>query len=237
MSALRDDIDGFAAACAAANLGDPVPGCPGWTTADLLWHLTEVHKFWVPIVRDQLEDPAGYVGPQRPTDDRLLAGFVVGAEELVSVLAVTDSATPVWTWSDDHTVGFVVRRLTHETAVHRYDAEAAAHRTHAMEPLLASDGIDEFLGHFASRRRAAASPLGGSVHLHCTDVAGEWLVTDGDEGALHTERLHAKGDCAIRGSGADLLLALWRRIPLGAEIEVLGDSALAKRFVDHAYAD
>ncbi|QNP56765.1 maleylpyruvate isomerase N-terminal domain-containing protein [Tessaracoccus defluvii] len=27
-----------------------VPSCPGWTAADLLWHLTEVHLFWGAVV-------------------------------------------------------------------------------------------------------------------------------------------------------------------------------------------
>jgi predicted lipid carrier protein YhbT len=71
--------------------------------------------------------------------------------------------------------------------------------------------------------------VGGSVHLHCTDVAGEWTVRPVADG-FETAREHAKGDAAMRGTASDLLLALWRRIPVSA-LDVVGDGAVAERFV------
>ena len=53
-----------------------------------------------------------------------------------------------WTWSSDHSAGFVIRRLAQEIGVHRWDAELAAGIEHTIEATLASDGIDEFLHHF-----------------------------------------------------------------------------------------
>ena len=42
-------------------------------------------------------------------------------------------------------------------------------------------------------------------------------------GTYDIERAHAKGDCALRGSASDLLLALWRRRGLAAaETEAQG---------------
>jgi hypothetical protein len=71
--------------------------------------------------------------------------------------------------------------------------------------------------------------LPGSVHIHCTDVAGEWTTRpDGDR--IVTTREHAKGDAAMRGGASDLLLALWRRVPLDA-VDVVGDRAVAEAFV------
>ena len=65
-----------------------------------------------------------------------------------------------------------------------------------------------------------------SNHKH----AGEWLVHElGPEGARF-DRLHAKGDAAVRGRASDLLLWLWRR---PASVEVLGDAGVAARFVAH----
>jgi hypothetical protein len=43
-------------------------------------------------------------------------------------------------------------------------------------------------------------------------------------------REHAKGDAALRGPAADLLLALWHRLPLD-DLDVVGDRAVAERFV------
>ncbi len=165
------------------------------------------------------------------TFDEVFAVAEHWAGELDRVLTDTDPATPHWTWTADKTTGFVVRRMAQETAVHRLDAERAAGRTYVIDPELASDGVDEFL--FAFLRRGStptAPPLDGSVHLHCTDVAGEWLVVDDGAGGYVVTREHAKGDAAIRGTANDLLLVLWRRLPLDA-VEVIGDRAVAERFI------
>ncbi len=70
------------------------------------------------------------------------------------------------------------------------------------------------------------------MHLHCTDVEGEWLVSaDG-----RVELGHAKGDAALRGSASDLLLALFKRVPLDS-VEVVGDAAVARQFVDALNTD
>jgi uncharacterized protein (TIGR03083 family) len=235
LEALRRDADGFGDACAAGDLAADVTACPDWHVADLLWHLTEVHDFWRAIVAGRLLDPSAYTDPTRPADGELLAMYRAGVPALLTALTGVDPATPVWTWSTDKTAGFVIRRMAHETAVHRWDAEQAADRSFSVDPALASDGIDEFLHLFAGfpyEPGKGPEPVGGSVHLHCTDIAGEWLVVDGDHGSMVTTREHAKGDCAIRGAASDLLLALWRRVPL-SQLEVIGDTDIAARFVAH----
>jgi len=44
------------------------------------------------------------------------------------------------------------------------------------------------------------------------------------------------GDCAIRGTANDILLALWRRLPL-SELDVVGDRDVAERFIAHTGND
>ena len=106
-------------------------------------------------------------------------------------------------------------------------------------PPAATNGIDPSWRRTAStsscsrsspRVAADAAAAGRSVHLHCTDVAGEWLVVDDGAGGYVVTREHAKGDAAIRGTAHDLLMVLWRRLPLDA-VEVIGDRAVAERFV------
>lgn len=118
----------------------------------------------------------------------------------------------------------------------RWDADTAAGRQAAIEPELASDGIDYFLTHMLSDVVGDAAAVGGSVHLHCTDVAGEWTVREGDDGKQVVTREHAKGDAALRGAASDLLLALWRRKDL-ASIDIVGDAAVANRFIAHTSLD
>jgi hypothetical protein len=44
------------------------------------------------------------------------------------------------------------------------------------------------------------------------------------------EPLHARGAVAIRGAASDILLALYKRIPI-ENLEIIGDAALARLFV------
>ena len=121
-------------------------------------------------------------------------------------------------------------------AVHRWDVDAAAGASKPIESALASDGIDEFLTHMLSAAVVDAPAVDGSVHLHCTDVAGEWTVSEGDDGKQMITREHAKANAALRGTASDLLLALWRRQGL-ASIDVVGDAAVAERFLAHTFLD
>jgi uncharacterized protein (TIGR03083 family) len=235
LTALRRDGEAFGASCAAAGPGTEVASCPGWTVSDLLWHLTEVHHFWRTIVGERRSTWEGYVQPARPADDALPAMYLAGLADTVAVLAAAEPSAHNWTWSSDQTAGFVIRRMAQETAVHRWDADHAAGRAQGIEPTLASDGIDEFLHVHLEWRADAPVRVGGSVHLHCTDVPGEWTVRESD-GAFAVQREHAKGDCAIRGAASDILLALWRRLPLSA-VDVVGDADVAARFVAHARLD
>lgn len=229
--------DGLALADAAeeAGLGAEVPSCPGWTVADLVWHTGEVHLFWRTAVAERWTDPSAYLEPERPLGDELVAWFREGVQRSVEVLQAADPLGAVWTWAPrGGTVAWVQRRMAQETAVHRWDAELAAGDPRPIEAALAADGVDEFLEHFTDAAVAGAEPLGGTVHLHATDGAGEWLVDEPVAGGpLEVRREHAKGDCAVRGPASDLLLALWRRVAVddAGRFEVFGDADVARHLV------
>ena len=231
IDALTRDSAAFVDTCELAGLTTPVAGCPGWTVADLLWHLTEVHHFWTTVVAERLSDWRDYTQPPRPADGALAAMYRQVRGELLAALTGADPATAVWTWSNDHTVAFVIRRMAQETAVHLWDASEAAGIPNPIDAGIGSDGIDEFLTHFLSNARDGAPAVGGSVHLHCGDVSGEWTVRETDGGFL-VAREHSKGDCAIRGPASDILLTMWRRVPLAA-CDVVGDEDVATRFIAH----
>ena len=236
LSATQRDGAAFAVAVETAGLSTDVEACPAWSTADLLWHLAEVHDFWRTIVGDHRDTWEGYEQPVRPADDQLLAFYREGLAATLEVLAAADPQQANWTWSNDHSAGFVIRRMAHETAVHNWDAQQAAGNDAAIDATLASDGIDEFLTHMLGDGAADREPVGGSVHLHCTDVAGEWTIRPSEAHGFDVTREHAKGDAAIRGAASDILLALWRRRDLSA-VDIVGDAAVAARFIAHASLD
>jgi uncharacterized protein (TIGR03083 family) len=230
---------GLADAAEAAGLDTPVRSCPGWSVADLVWHITEVQDFWNWVVAERAIDPSTYPEAQRPTADGLLTGCRRGVDTLVATLRDADPNDAVWSWAPGgNSVGWVVRRQAHEAAMHRWDAETAAGNEWAIPADLAVEGIDEFFEFMAEPPAEGAAPLGGTVHLHCTDADGEWLVAEPEPGGpLTVTREHAKGDVAVRATASDLLLLLWRRVDLdtaAARLELFGDAAVASRLLQRS---
>jgi hypothetical protein len=108
--------------------------------------------------------------------------------------------------------------------------------------VLAADAIDEFLGLLSSRRygykdrATSALPAGAILHLHASDDgldgAGEWLVRRGTDG-ISVEPGHGRGDVAVSGPAARLLLMLVRRGPAtDDELTVYGNRGLLTDWLD-----
>src|SRR3712207_1992767 len=144
---LRDESARFLGALRDADLSHPVPSCPDWTGADLLWHLAGVQWFWGTVVRERLQSPEGPEEPPRPaTDHGLVQFFEEQSARLPLALTDADPAEQVYMWADDKTVGYILRRQAHEALIHRLDAELTAGSDHApIDPALASDGLQEVI--------------------------------------------------------------------------------------------
>ncbi len=228
---LSQSSERLADAAAAAGPDADVPSCPGWNVEDLLRHCAGGDQWARGIVESgSREGVERDVPPEAPTGAALVEYFRDSARALHDALATTDPASSVWTFApSNRTATFWYRRRAQETTVHRYDAETAAGTPTPIDAELAVDGIDEFLTVFLPR---LADNFGGvgdaTVHLHCTDVDGEWLVASGG-GEVTVTREHAKGDVAARGTASDLLLFLWGRVPADT-LEVFGDADLLERF-------
>lgn len=227
---------------AAGRLAASVPPCPGWTVRDLVAHTGSVHRHKAAIIRHGGTAPTRIAHQDAPAEG-LLAWYREGLADLLVVLD-TDPEQPAYSWAGDHRVAFWQRRMAHETAIHRADAEAAAgDPTPLTPPELAADGIDEVLAccivtpeeasYVGPDASTASSPSSsapaegpeGSVHLHCTDTDGEWIVRLRRGAGGMVERGHERCDLALRGTASDLDLFLWGR-PTLAEIEKLGDHTL-----------
>jgi hypothetical protein len=89
------------------------------------------------------------------------------------------------------------------------------------------DGIEELLDGILPRKFAGEPPRWGArrtIHFHQTDGDGEWLLTLDDPPAVSVG--HAKGDLAVRGPAAELLLWAYNR--RGSGVELFGDQRLAE---------
>lgn len=227
---LEADSAALAAAASAAGDDASVPSCPDWKVRDLVEHVTGVHR-WVALM-------VGTGAQERIDRANMgeLPPFLDGAADLVSVLRGAAPDAPVWNWSVNKpkVAAFWPRRMAHETSVHRWDAEAALSGSvgSPVATELAVDGIDEFLDTFLATGAAfrPEASLDGTLHLHCTDVEGEWLVAVAN-GVVDLTRSHGKGNAALRGTASDLLLFVWGRMaPDAPSLESFGDPGVFERW-------
>jgi uncharacterized protein (TIGR03083 family) len=203
----------------------PVTSCGDWTLEQLITHCAQVWSFVAASIR--AGEPVGRNSAAMSRPDGVLSDWHAHAvTEVHHLLESMGPDAPCWTFSpDDHTAAFWMRRMAHEAAMHRWDAEHARGTTLPIDAELAVDGIDELFDHFIAHRKPDAfAGDGETVHLHSTDADGEWLVTRTTDG-IEVERTHAKGDVAARGTASDLLLFVWGR-KLPEYLEVFGEIGL-----------
>lgn len=223
---LRDDARRVAVVIATGDLSAPVAACPGWDVRRLVVHLGVIHR-WSSHCIAHAAPPSG-MDEFEPGDRELGEWFDEGVRTIEAALHDLDGEAPTWHPFPVERVGRVwPRRQAHETAMHRWDAQSALGHADPIDPVLASDGIDEYFELAIPRllRREGMAVPTGSFHVHCTDVDGEWLVWN-DEGAYRMKRAHEKGDAALRGPAEAILLRLWGRDSARAdELSPVGDEA------------
>jgi uncharacterized protein (TIGR03083 family) len=232
---LQADTERIAGILETADLTARVLACPDWSLADLGHHVREVHEFWTWIVREHVlavDDDTAVPRAPRPADADLAQWLRSGAEELVRQLRDGDPSALVWTWTSQHELAFIQRRMPQETAVHRWDAELAAGDPQPIAADLAADGIDEFF--FLA---SAYDPCEGHerVRLRTTDTGHRWVtdVVDGRQVLLAGD---GPADAELAGSASDLLLVLWRRLPPD-RVVLDGDRAAVESMLARAHLD
>lgn len=202
----------------------------------LVGHAGIIHRWVDEIVRAGATERVGRraIVDKVPTDPvGVVSWYEEGLASLIETFGQADPDDSVWNWFDNRPAParFWFRRMAHETAIHCWDAQAAAGPELAA-PIptdLAVDGIDEFL--MFTELWVAFQPVpgfNGTLHLHATDSEqGEWSLTLAPD-HLEQRREHAKADAAVRGAASDLLLWLLNRKPpeSGAGLEVFGDRGI-----------
>ncbi|MBB5938332.1 maleylpyruvate isomerase family mycothiol-dependent enzyme [Streptomyces zagrosensis] len=241
---------------AGGGVGQPaplVPSCPNWSMADLVVHLGGVHRFVIRVIEDRLAEPPdaatllrelpadhegwplpGDAQPHRgPVPVSMVDHYADGAARLERLFREVHVSEPVWTWSDDRTVGFWLRIQAIEAAVHRWDAENALGAARPVDAELAVDAVHHSLTVMAPARRAwtpdVATGSGERYRFRQTDGAAEWTVCfDGD--TVRYEEVAGPCDVELAGTASDLMLFLWQRLPADRLTEAKGDRALIDRY-------
>jgi uncharacterized protein (TIGR03083 family) len=218
----------LASAAERAGADAKVPTCPDWQVRDLLKHTGTVHRWAAAVVAGGLSDRVPF--PDRPDLDgaELLAWFREGHRLLVDTLGSADPGLDCFQFLPAPSpLAFWARRQAHETAVHRFDAEAA--RGGNPEELgrdFAADGIDELLRGFHARAKSRVrtdEPRVLRVRANDTDGA-VWTVRLTQEPPAAEYGDAGDADCEVSGPAARLYLALWNRLPFP---QVTGDVSVA----------
>jgi len=217
---------------ARLGLDPPVPSCPGWSVADVLSHTAAVYLHKVECMRRQGAAPQEWP-PDGLNDREPLSLFTQASQDLWDELVARDpdEVCATW-WPPDQTVGFWYRRMAHETAVHRVDAELAHDVVTPVDAALAVDGIDEVLrvmlgGASWDGKSETSEPIDDRVRV--TAAGRSWTVTlrekeveinASDEGEVSVE---------VAGQPADVYLWLWGRRD-AESLAVTGVDEIAEAF-------
>ncbi len=209
---------------ASGDLNVTVPSCPRWRLQKLVGHLGWVYNW----VSEHIEQRSARMlnrddVPRPPEDEAVISWYAAAHGRVLEALRDIEPDEEVWSWAGINTGAFWQRRMAQESLIHRWDAENAVGEPGNLDSDLAADGVAELLEViFPFQAGIAKDHLPeGTIHLHRTDGEGEWLCRI-SEGRVVTERIHARGDVAVRGTGEQLNLVMWRRIHPD-EAEVLGD--------------
>lgn len=225
------------AAASESGLAAEVPSCPGWTVQDLAQHVAGVYlrnrsHIERGVTSKPESDPRDSLG-ELPVGRAAIQWFADEHAALVNLLDTVDPELPAWNWAPaPKQANFWLRRMAHETAVHRWDAQAAIGQVEPIDAKLAADGVAEVLDSWLpAGRRMGPMDRTGVVWLVASDVEQEWFVRLRGEGIalLDTDSWleydEPEARVQARGTASDLELALYGRVSFEV-LEITGDPTL-----------
>ncbi|MCW2541507.1 MAG: hypothetical protein JWN95_3232 [Frankiales bacterium] len=216
----------------SAGLDAPVPSCPRWDVRRLVNHVTKVHHWALHIYGGGAPDDFTFA---QPDDAELFSVYAAGLKSLATGLAVRPRTDQIWTYVPGASgAEFWPRRMAHETAMHRVDAELAAGLgVNDFDPEFAADGLDELLVAIAPARfntsrvdrpfRVTFTPL---------DSNRAWTISVAP-GSVSTEPVARDGsDLTVFADASLLYRWAWNRVP-DDEVSLVGEVTVADRWRQH----
>jgi uncharacterized protein (TIGR03083 family) len=212
------------------GLKEPVPSCPGWDVAEVVWHTAVVFEHKVRVMADNAwPDP----WPPADFDDRDELAFLREAkDDLFEEFSRHDIGEDTTTFGSDSTIGFWARRMALEAAVHRYDAELAHLDPTPVADDLALDGVDEVLhvmlaGPWWSERVDTRHPVDAVVAVRAAHRL--WSCHLRQRSVTISDRADAVAAATVQGEPEHVFLWLWGRSPDSA-VQTSGDTSILAEF-------
>lgn len=240
LNALATEGELFIAAAEQAGPDAEVPSCPGWRVRDLVTHQGHVHRWATGFLAGPLRErvPMG----TDPVPDGELSGWLrEGHRKLLTTLRGAPEDLECFTFLQGSPTAraFWARRQTHETTVHRADAELAAGKgPSGLTPIAAqaaADGVDELVTGFHARPRSRVrSTEPRTLRLRFTDLPDTaWTLRITGEPLQAVRGAAGPYDCEVSGTAEQLYLALWNRRELSG-LPTEGDASLTRLWEETA---
>jgi uncharacterized protein (TIGR03083 family) len=237
--ALFREIDRLAALLSDADLSTPVPSCPAWDLAKLATHVGATERWVAAMITSGSNEKLPFSDFERdvPTESTAMSDWVAaGVDGLISALVAAPAHQQVWTLGGaTRPTLFWARRMLHEATVHRVDAALALSAPAAIDPAVATDGVDEILTILPYAPRLAGFGAvrgnGKSIDLVTPDIDTRWRIDVGAD-AYEWSRASsatADGDADVTATApvAGMYLFLWGRPSVP---QINGDSGLLARW-------
>jgi uncharacterized protein (TIGR03083 family) len=213
------------------GLKEPVPSCTGWDVAEVLWHVSNVYEHKVRLLADN-----AWPDPWPPewefADDEEIAFLRSAKTHLFEEFSRHEIDEPAKSFGGDATVGFWVRRMACEIAVHRVDGEQAHADQTPISDDIALDGIDELLqvflaGPWWADRVQTDHPVSAQVAI---EAAGQRWVCDVQEKSVTVAADETSTPAAATVSGEPEAVFLWLWGRGGDDTVTLSDDDLCREF-------
>jgi uncharacterized protein (TIGR03083 family) len=212
-----------------ADLGTPVPTCPGWSLLQLMRHVGRGDRWAAHIINTGADgdlDPRT-VPDGRPPDnvEGARAWLSASPRTVIEAVATVGPNAIAGTFLGPRPAAWWIRRRLHEATVHRADAILAIGERYDLSPELAVDGIEEWLDRLTTELAAAGEAALAdteTISLSATDIGLTWTIVGLPHGIRWSHRLPAfRPQVSVAGPATSIFLALVRRSAAGAADVIL----------------
>jgi len=240
---LTDVVQRMAVVAEKLDPATRVPTCPDWNVGELTEHVGLTQRWACGMVKVLSPEriPGSKMGLKAPKDPAARPQWLTEwVPQMLEIFRGVDPDAPMWGWGSDKHARFWPRRMTHETTIHRADAEFAAGIDPEIDAALAVDGVDEFLdnlphaAYFAPRVEELKG-TGEKIGLRAADADIAWTIRLGPEG-FSWDHEDSAASVTLRASAEDLYLLAWgrRKAEDASRFRVNGDRALLDFWIERS---
>ncbi len=174
------------------------------------------------------------VGDTEPHGD-LMSWSAAATSKLIGALTEAGPDRMCWTWWESSgapmTAGAVARHQVQEAGVHAFDAQQAAGRLQPLPPMVAADGVSEYIT--VELPTNGPWPYEPATVILETGPGGTWLLDLGPHG-VRVLQGHDHGDvkpsATVTADPSDMVLAFYRR-DLPGQLHIEGDRDLVPELI------